>query len=216
MVTRKSFLVPFQKLLCLSFGLALFGMLAMPHQVRAGVILQDEGNASAQINFVEPLGQSFVAEDPLVSFAFYYSVINPGSPNDPLEFRLYDGAGTGGPLLFTQGFGLAEDFDGFFNIDLTSLPLIIGQTYTAAAFIPGISSRWGLQFAQSDPYADGQIHADGNPPGCGADNAGCDARFRVAPRTTAVSEPGSLAILGLGLMGFAMARRKQPIRAQEA
>ncbi|WP_282606434.1 PEP-CTERM sorting domain-containing protein [Pelagibius sp. Alg239-R121] len=211
MEVRELILVHFQNFLSVLFGLALFGMLATPHQVDAAVILQDEGTITAQIEFSEPLGQSFVAEDALVSFAFWYRELNLGSPNDPLEFRLYDGAGTGGPLLFSHGFGLAEDFDAFYNVDLSSVALTIGQTYTAAAFIPGGSERWGLRLSRDDPYASGQMLADSNVPGCGVDNAGCDLRFRVTPRTVSVPEPGSLAILSLGLVGFGVARRRRAI-----
>ena len=211
MEVREFILVRFQKLLSVLFGLAVIGLATAPQQTRAAVILQDEGASTFQIDVFEPIGQSFVAEDELVNFAFWYSVINPGSPNDPLEFRLYDGAGTGGPLLFTQGFGLAENFDAFYDIDLSAIPLTIGQTYTAAAFIPGDSARWGLRASQDDPYADGRIFAAGNLSNCGVDDSACDARFRVTPRTVSVSEPGSLAILGLGLVGFSIARRRQAV-----
>ena len=65
----------------------------------SGVILQDQAIAQWQIQALEPLGQSFTAEDPNVLIAFSFSDINLSNPNLPITVNLLLGDGLGGALV---------------------------------------------------------------------------------------------------------------------
>ena len=76
--------------------IALF-VLGITTSVLADIIQLDPGGGRAQINYFEPIGQSFLAEDSNVSTAFNLTAINPHVENsDPLLFSLYEGDGLGG------------------------------------------------------------------------------------------------------------------------
>ena len=81
-------------------------VLAVPMTAQAALILQDNATTTALVEFYEPIGQSFTAEDASVSFAFYYETMNVGELNDPLELRLLSGDGLGGSVLGSFTFTL--------------------------------------------------------------------------------------------------------------
>lgn len=187
--------------------LVIIGAFAGPQAAQAGLILQDTTNATIQLNAFEPTAQSFTAEDSLVSFAFYYIPFNPGWPNDPLRLRLLSGDGLGGAELASFEFSIANDFNGFFDVDLSSIALMVGQQYTAVLDVPGTSPYWGVDINNDgDPYLGGRayyadLNFDPRP------DALDDVRFRVTPKS--VPEPGSLVLAGLGLAGLGFSRRKR-------
>ena len=172
---------------------------------KAGLILQDLHHATTQINFFEPVGQSFIAEDALVSFAFGFEHFVSASPNDPLQFTLNEGVGFGGAQLFSTNFSLADGFEGFFDIDLSSVALTVGNPYTAGLNIPGTSSLWHFQRTQTNLFAQGTGFLNGLAV------PGFDARFRVTPLTA--PEPATLALFGVGLAGLAYLQRRRKFRA---
>jgi len=174
--------------------------------VRAGVILNapDIGSRT-QINFFEPIGNSFTAEDPLVSAALFLDAVNPGfDPTDPIRFELFDGVGAGGTLLFNQSFVVPGSSTGFFDVDLSAVPLVVGNDYSFVASIVGSSPYWGL------------IGTNGSA-GSGISSGIIDSfnmnALRVTPlATTPVPEPSTFALLGIGavfLIGYSRRRKRK-------
>ncbi|WP_165251189.1 PEP-CTERM sorting domain-containing protein [Paludisphaera soli] len=181
---------------------ALLGLAASAGTAGAGTILNPRNDQEIQINFYEPIGNSFIAEDATVSAALWLVVMNETfEPSDPILFQLYAGAGTSGAPLFSQSFVVDGAFRGFYDVDLSSVVLSVGETYSFVASIVGDSPYWGV--AASDG-PNGELLAG---------RFGVFEEFlalRVGAAGTAVPEPSSLALALVGLAApaaFALRRR---------
>lgn len=188
---------------------AIASLLAISCNAFALPILQDIGNGVVQINAFEPVGQSFTAEDPFVTFGFWFEVINPGVAPADVTISLLDGVGNTGNLLLANTFSMDAGFMGYRDVDFSPVSLQIGSQYTALLSIPDDNSYWGLRlytgFMQTDLYTGGQIVFGGRPgPFEEPPNNPllADARFRVTPveAPVPVPEPSSIWLLAIGLM----------------
>lgn len=193
--------------------LLFIGLLAASQLASAGPILQDQGNGSLQINYFEPLGQSFTAEDSYISFGFNYVVMNQPFEVSDLSISLLSGEGLGGPVLTSRVFSLTPGFTGFFDVDLSAAALTVGSKYTVTVSAVGDSPYWGLMFNSNfETYLGGGIQT-GRPDGLTGfgDIARMDTVFRINPLAppASVPEPASLALFGAGMLGFALSRRRK-------
>lgn len=172
--------------------------LSVPAVAAAGTILIPGVSLLNQVDFHEPIGQSFTAEDPSVEAGLYFSAINPHLANtDPVRYDLYAGHGTGGTLLATLSFSLPDGFVGFKLVDLTSVALTVGNVYSLTASIVGSSGHWGINGNTSNVY----------PGGSGISGTLPDFALLVRPvAETPVPEPSTL-LLVAGALAFAAWRR---------
>jgi len=176
----------------------------------AGLILQDTVNQSVQVQFFSLVGQSFTAEDPFVTFAFYITSMNRFLTPQELTITLYDGSGFSAGILQSQSFNPGAGFDGYYAIDFTGSPLTVGNIYSVS--LTTTTAYWGLEGAQSDLYAGGTSFLQGNAGGC-CGTPFADTRFRVTPQESpAAPEPATIGMLSLGavaLAGFRMLSRRK-------
>lgn len=194
-------------------GLVCIGLLAASQLAAAGPILQDQGSGGLQINYYEPLGQSFTAEDSYISFAFSYLVMNQPFEVSDLTLTLLDGEGLGGAVLTSRVFSLTPSYSGFFDVDLSAAALTVGQKYTVTVSAVGDSPYWGLGFnGNYETYTGGRIWT-ARPEGLTnfGDITRMDTLFRVTPMTppASVPEPATLALFGAGMLGLAASRRRR-------
>ena len=187
----------------------ILGLSMITGSATAGEILQDTAGSINQIQIHSPIGQSFTAEDPFVSFAFFYKTFNFQYGNAPMQMDLYSGIAVAGVPLASVPFLIpdpGQNFDGFFDVDLSSVELVVGNVYTASVTVP--SPYWGAYVQLTgNPYAGGVAIR------LGAQVPDADWRFRVTPIGAAVDvpEPNTIAIFGLGLAGLVYLRRRRSV-----
>ncbi|MBD1890240.1 PEP-CTERM sorting domain-containing protein [Coleofasciculus sp. FACHB-SPT9] len=187
------------------------GMLGEVQQASAASIIQNKSTGTNQILFFSPLGQTFTAEDTFIkSIGFYIEDDNPSNApvpdNTSLTVSLYKGIiGT----FLGSGIvdNLAEGFQGYVDVDFSSIPLTVGETYTAI-----VETNSPFRYLEidglRDRYPGGSAILNGIP------RDDIDTRFRVlVGETESVPEPASvLGLLAFGTLGagsFLKRRRKQ-------
>lgn len=197
-------------------GALVAGVFAAPES-KAVMILQNTAEIAIQANAYEPIAQSFTADDEAVLFAFYFQAMNPLFGNDPMQLVLLAGDGTGGAQLGAATFSLTPSFEGFYDVDFSSVALTIGLQYTAVLAVPGTSPYWGVQLAlESNPYRDGRGYFTSNWSEY-ANSSRDDFRFRVTPAPITppnpdpepLPEPSSMALLGLALAALGITARRR-------
>ena len=107
-------------------------------------IVQPVVNWGIQVEYAEPIGQTFTAEDASIeSLGFKFSW---GYDSGSLTVSLYEGVGTSGPLLGSQTLTLPEyaDPNRFIDFDFSSVTLTPGSVYTAMLDIDEGNDRWGV------------------------------------------------------------------------
>ena len=175
---------------------------------QAATIIQDSGVYDLAIGAYDPIGQSFVAEDPLLdAIAFAFSDMNPTWPNDPITMTLYEGAGFSGTMVTTVTQTLPDILPStsaspeFIDFDFSGTSLVVGNTYTAA--ITTASYKVGVVYTNLDVYANGQLF-ESDP---WSDKSG-DLNFRITPAVVPV--PAAVWLFGSGLIGIiGVARQKK-------
>jgi hypothetical protein len=166
----------------------------------AGLISQTQANWGYTINYFMPVGQTFIAEDPLInSIGFNIGEANPPLSFAPVLVSLYKGVGTGGTLLGQSPLsGLQPGYKRFYDADFRWVTLTVGQVYTATLSSTSARAevRGTFNVPSPGPYAGGQaIFA-------GVLYPNRDLSFRVQP----IPEPATIGLLALG--GMILRRRK--------
>ena len=191
----------------------------------AGVIDLPPGNQfSQQIaandstfgNIWTGVAQSFTAEDPFITFAFYGYTNN--STSDSVLLSLYAGDGLFTTPLDQQMFAFAAGSPGSQLIvaDFSAVALVPSGLYTVVASLPtmalppsGTTTNFGIQYAQTDatpdPYSDGRFYFTGSP--YDMSNPAFSTRD-IAFQVTPVPEPNTGLLVGFSvLILLASARR---------
>ena len=154
----------------------------------ASIVYAPDGGTLG-VDFFEPIGQTFVAEDARVEAGLFFRVIFLNAPNTgPIVYQLFEGVGTSGSLLSAIEFTLTDGFEGFKLVDFSGTPLTVGNTYSLLASTDGDSPYLGIS-TTSDPAA-----GPGTPDGL-------RYALTVNPLEAPESVPEPASLLGLAAIG---------------
>jgi len=178
-------------------------------QTQIGITSGDAGSVIQNNTWA----QSFTAlSGGLSSFDFDLQTFNSGFTNNPITIDILQGAGTGGSLIGTETFSLADGFNGFAGATFaTPLALTAGDVYTAT--INSSGPYWGIGIADDSGFTGGMAYIDGStqyqPYYHDYTETEFEATFGAASSGGSVPDNGSTAILfGAAILGLVAIRRR--------
>ena len=188
------------KLFAISISLAL----ALAPRGWGGEIIQPQSGGALNIYDYYPMGQTFAAEDPRLTIGFYVEGY-PVSPTTQLTYVLLAGAGTGGALLDTVSTTLPGNFNGYADVNFSSVNLTVGQTYSVlvSANNENLLVDWNQLYYGIGGAIPGRVdYTGGEMIFQGQLNSIGDLKFRIDP----IPEPGILAFFFMGGCLFVRSR----------
>lgn len=180
----------------------ILGILFMAVSAHASIIQDTNAGWWLQIQYAQPIAQSFTAVDSHSSWAgMYVGDGNQGYNDFTLTMKLFSGDGifTSDHLLLSRDVDISSiGSQGYADLDVSSILFDIGSSYTIALY--NDTPRWGALLINSNLYDGGMLYSGFGPIPNG------EARFHVLAEP--VPEPSTFALIGIGLVGIGLMRRK--------
>jgi hypothetical protein len=203
-------------------ALLTIGLLGFVGACRADIIIDPSNVSTSGLNdeLYGPIGQSFTANvSDITWIGMFTSICGCGGDGyTPMEFQidLLNGSGTSGTLVASETATASWGLYGFLYFDFSGTSLVVGDTYTAvfSQITPNpapMGQGGALVYEAPYNYSGGEAFW-GNPYSVGAPQAqpGNDFLFQVlSTPQNPVPEPGSYAILSVGILGLLIARRRK-------
>jgi hypothetical protein len=177
------------------------------NRARSREILQPQSSGTMSIFGNSPVGQTFTAQDPLISsIGLSLHGMDDRYPTNQLTYELRQGAGTSGSLLASRSFTLPTSFDGFADADFSSVTLSVGEVYTV--LVSASDYGFGVRYLGPVPRPGMIGYTGGEAILWGQLRPDQDLSFRVEP----IPEPSSAGVLLAGsALVLVWRKRGQPM-----
>ena len=174
------------------FALVLLSSLCAATSLWSGEIIQPQANGSLNIFDLNPLGQTFTAEDSRISSIGFEVWATTQYSSAQLTYELREGAVPySGLLLASASFTLPTTFRGYADADFSSVTLTVGQVYTVLLFAsnPSFLVDWN-QWADDNGPIPGRIdYTGGEAMVRGLLTPRNDLTFRIEPLQPTIACP---------------------------